>query len=166
MYSCVRFLIEMVHCAGRTRGVIYTVDAGPSSAATDADSRGRLNFFPPLTKHRTHGQSCETTAPLLVNTAQRGATADIYSDGARRNIKKMVSKETSMLFASPLTPLSPLHQKNTNTNTTNKTNNNKTQQHNHTLDTDARVRIASRARELVIAVRGHQRRQGTLEPGL
>src|SRR3569623_831172 len=110
MYSCVRFLIEMVHCAGRTRGVIYTVDAGPSSAATDADSRGRLNFFPPLTKHRTHGQSCETTAPLLVNTAQRGATADIYSDGARRNIIKMVSRETSMLFASPLTPLSPLRQ--------------------------------------------------------
>src|SRR3569833_3091903 len=110
MYSCVRFLIEMVHCAGRTRGVIYTVDAGPSRAAPDADSRGRLNFFPPLTKHRTHGQSCETTAPLLVNTAQRGATADIYSDGARRNIIKMVSRETSMLFASPLAPLSPLRQ--------------------------------------------------------
>src|SRR3569832_522008 len=110
MYSCVRFLIEMVHCAGRTRGVIYTVDAGPSSAATDADSRGRLNFFPPLTKHRTHGQSCETTAPFLLNTAQRGATVDIYSDGARRNIIKMVSSETSMLFASPHTPLSPLRQ--------------------------------------------------------
>src|SRR3569623_2629352 len=67
-------------------------------------------FFPPLTKHRTHGQSCETPAPLLVNTAQRGATADIYSDGARRNIIKMVSRETSMLFASPLPPQSTLRQ--------------------------------------------------------
>src|SRR3569623_32412 len=163
MYSCVRFLIEMVHCAGRTRGVIYTVDAGPSSAATDADSRGRLNFFPPLTKHRTHGQSCETTAPLLVNTAQRGATADIYSDGARRNIIKMVSRETSMLFASPLTPLSPLRQVIADAYTADETDCVESLLRGLALDTDARVRIARRAREHVIAVRGHQRRQGTLE---
>src|SRR3569832_1630602 len=120
-------------------------------------------FFPPLTKHRTHGQSCETTAPLLVNTAQRGATADIYSDGARRNIIKMVSRETSMLFASPLTPLSPLRQAIADAYTADETDCVEALLRGLARDTDARVRIASRARELVIAVRGHQRRQGTLE---
>src|SRR3569832_1852132 len=106
MYSCVRFLIERVHCAGKARSHLHC-GCGGRRAQRPMQLRA-AGFFPPLTKHRTHGQRCETTAPLLVTTAQRGATADIYSDGARRNIIKMVSRETSKLFASPLTPLSPL----------------------------------------------------------
>src|SRR3569832_348669 len=161
MYSCVRFLIERVHCAGKARSHLHC-GCGGRRAQRPMQLRA-AGFFPPLTKHRTHGQSCETTAPLLVNTAQRGATADIYSDGARRNIIKMVSRETSMLFASPLTPLSPLRQVIADAYTADETDCGESLLRGLALDTDARVRIASRARELVIAVRGHQRRQGTLE---
>src|SRR3569623_1268860 len=161
MYSCVRFLIERVHCAGKARSHLHC-GCGGRRAQRPMQLRA-AGFFPPLTKHRTHGQSCETTAPLLVNTAQRGATADIYSDGARRNIIKMVSRETSMLFASPLTPLSPLRQVIAAAYTADETDCVESLLRGLALDTDARVRIASRARELVIAVRGQQRRQGTLE---